>query len=332
MWARLTAAKIPVGSPIAWPSLTAIYNEIVKGDYSQLLENRADIKASGSPPKRLCAIGMVARAAIEWLPDATQSQRWTGLFAGESTGLGILRLSTACDPPLESPSIPAPLRVVAKLFGGSLRDARLFPCVAFKVPRKGTTSANLLLAGRKTGQADGNFFASCVATALTEKAAGAIKPVLDAFRRYSRYPTHLGLSDFAHLDRDGRRAPEPRFPWCLCFRPTAAARARGASAPSFLQQLDALEPGAVLYDIFAAATPEAVTADGAADGLLHVGRLVLHSRFIRSTADSLLVFHHQPKEEDYALRPDWEAEHTDEKRRTVGAENFARLIRKQELT
>ena len=131
--------------------------------------------------------------------------------------------------------------MVAKLFGGSLRDARLFPCVAFKVPREGRPSANLLLAGRKTGQADENFFASCVATALTEKAAGAIKPVLDAFRRYSRYPTHLGLSDFAAADRAGHAAGAPRFPWCLVFKPTALAREQGASAPFFLQQLSAHE-------------------------------------------------------------------------------------------
>ena len=162
------------------------------------------------------------------------------------------------------------------------------------------------------------------------KAARAIKPVLDAFRRYSRYPTHLGLSDFAAADRDGQAAAgAPRFPWCLVFRPTALARAQGASAPFFLQQLGLFEPGAVLYDVYAAATPEAATADGAAEGLLRVGRLVLHSRFIRSAADSVLVFNHQRKEEDYSLRPDWAAAHTEEKGRTVGAEHFARLIAKQ---
>jgi hypothetical protein len=56
-----------------------------------------------------------------------------------------------------------------------------------------------------------------------------------------------------------------------------------------------------------------------------IGRLVTTSDCVWSVADKQVVFRHQKKEEDYKLRPDWEAllqaEHAN-----VGAANVDRLI------
>ena len=97
--------------------------------------------------------------------------RYTGLFRGPAAIEGIVRLSSAIEPPAFSATVPAALRATLRLLGGDLGVARLFPCVAFKAPRaRGAPSGNLLFGGRKVGQASGDFFASPLSTVMTEKA------------------------------------------------------------------------------------------------------------------------------------------------------------------
>ena len=153
---------------------------------------------------------------------------------------------------------------------------------------------------------------------------------------------HMGLSDVATADRDGRPCNgSPRFPWALVLAPTAAAtdvgrtsKGVGEAGARFLAALTSeAGPGStplVLYDVFAAASPHACEGPAAAadpvSGLLRVGRLMLRSRFLRTTADETLFFWHQLKEEDYAIRPEWAAAHGEHQRLACGADSFSRLI------
>ena len=354
LWSQLLEGALPTDAKVHWPSLRSIHSEVMSGDYDLLLRRRADWRPTEASPKQLCANGMVALAEIEWAPGATggagQPPRWTGMFAGSSTGVGILRLSAACKPPAGRA-----MRLAISSLGwgdaGGLATAALFPCAAFKFPRRGAPSANLLLMGQKRGQPSPNFFDKAVCTSIKERAVGIVKRSIDSFRRYTDYPTSLGLSDFAAADRDGRRngarwvgkhteEPPPRFPWCLVMRPTQRMRAKAQEAvcsgatgcggsESFLQQLKLYEPGEILYDVYAAATPAAMLEETATDstcGLLRVGRVVLRSRFIRSAAEGKLVFYHQRREDDYAIRPEWREEHTAHHSQVCDAETFSQLL------
>jgi hypothetical protein len=333
----------------AWPQKAAIYNSFFgkgsSGNYQGLLGNRADTK---SEQKVLCAIGAVALAEMVW-SGAGARRGWSGLFGGDSSGVGLLRLSSAAQPPNASGGGRA-----ASFLLGSLGDANVFPCVAFKVPRSHAPSANLLFLGRKTGQADPNFFGGCVASCATEKCSALVGKVIDGFRAHTAYPCHVGLSDAATCGCDGRSASPVAFPWAIVLKPTAEARASLPPEPEikgstsgdhpcnltdlpcnrFLRQLGAMTAGTALYDVFAVATPRGARPGGAgagaegsgAEGLVRIGQLVSRSAFVRSGAERGVHFWHQRKEDDYALRPEWAAAHGEHQRLVCGAEFFAKLL------
>ncbi|KAL1530511.1 hypothetical protein AB1Y20_001412 [Prymnesium parvum] len=343
LWSDLSVKRISNAlSPSDWPGARQVYRHLIgeDADYHELLTTRVDSRAEAEPAKVLCAVGAVALAEIVWKAGVTRG--WTGLFSGESSGLGVLRLSTAARPPF-GPGGGAPSFL--SLAAGSLRDAVLFPCVALKIPRTGAPSGNLLFLGRKTGQPSPNFFASCVATCATEKCSAVVKPVLNSFRRFSKYPCHLGLSDFAKASVDERSATEgsARFPWALVLRPneeaqnlaSSAGEVQGDAPAHFLAQLDVIPAGTTLYDVFAVTSPEgalpanvkrAKRINEEVHGLLHVGTLVTRTQFIRSLGESSLRFWHQCKEEDYELRPEWAAAHGDHHTHMCGAEYFSKVI------
>ena len=159
---------------MSWPPLREIQAEVLRCDYNKLVSHDADWRetALGAlPVKQLCAVGAVARAEIEWCEGAA-ALGWTGMFSGRSTGVGLLRISTACVPPNNA----SVRRVVSGLGLGSgglggIAGALLFPCAAFKFPRRGMPSANLLFAGKKRGQTSPHIFAEPMCTAIKEKAS-----------------------------------------------------------------------------------------------------------------------------------------------------------------
>ena len=125
---------------MSWPKLSEIQGEVLHCDYDRLVSHEGDWRdaALGTlPEKQLCAVGAVALAEIEWCA-AAAALGWTGMFSGESTGVGLLRMSTACVPPNN-----ASVRRVVSGLGlgggglGGIAGALLFPCAAFKFPRRG---------------------------------------------------------------------------------------------------------------------------------------------------------------------------------------------------
>jgi len=281
----------------AFPTHPAVMKEIVGADYSSLLRCPFDRRAAhpygaATPRRSLCAHGVVARCRVDFFGGGGG---YTGLFCGAPHC--VIRLSTAV----------APATGVGAALLGKIREARLFPCVAIKAPRRGAPSGNLLFAGAKTGQREADFFARGLATHLTRKLPTALRHMLKYFAKYTPHPLSLGLSDWARVAADGAAAPDPKFPWCLALVPVATAPPLPPSAPhdAFLDALLTVDAGTALYDVYAIASPKALAT---ASPLERVGRVVTTSPMAPSPPDAPLVFKHQAKDDDYALRPDWLAE------------------------
>ena len=205
----------------------------------------------------------------------------------------------------------APPTGAASLVLGKAKHSKLFPLVAIKCMRAHGPSGNLLFAGAKTGQAERDFFAHGLCTQLTRKVPTAAQPALRAFEKYSKYPLALGLSEFASLDEDGCDLSGgceelgATFPWALHLHPRVASPPLPDGAPNtaFVDALLAtVAPETVLYDVYAAASPDAVSGKDAR--VERIGRVVATSVAIPSPAGSPIVFRHQAKEDDYALRPE----------------------------
>jgi hypothetical protein len=139
----------------------------------------------------------------------------------------------------------------------------------------------------------------------------AAQPALRAFEKYSKYPLALGLSEFASLDEDGCDLSGgcdelgATFPWALHLHPRVRSPPLPDGAPNtaFVDALLAtVAPETVLYDVYAAASPDAVSGKDAR--VERIGRVVATSVAIPSPAGSPIVFRHQAKEDDYALRPE----------------------------
>jgi predicted lipoprotein with Yx(FWY)xxD motif len=170
--------------PKEWPSFKAVTNDIISSDYNQILQNKEDKRLNmyQGKPKILCAHGFVCCVKIEWF----QGHGYTGMFRGAQHG--IMKLSSA---------LPAVSGL--PLFIGNISKSKIFPCAALKLFRSDHTSANLLFAGKKTGQQDNLFFRNDVSTNITEKCPIYLSWVMKLFRKYSKYPTQLGISEFASV-------------------------------------------------------------------------------------------------------------------------------------
>ena len=70
----------------------------------------------------------------------------------------------------------------------------------------------------------------------------------------------------------------------------------------FLDDLGQIEPGTVLFDIYACPEPKAIPDPAR---LERIGRIVTVSELIPSPPNDNLFFRHQRKEADFALRPEW---------------------------
>lgn len=294
LWAACVAGRSDARKR-AFPTHPEVMREIVGADYSSLLRCPFDTRqahpyGTKTPRRSFCPHGVVARCRVDFFGGG-----YTGLFGGAPHC--VVRLSTAV----------APATGVGAALLGKIRDARLFPCVAIKACRRGAASGNLLFAGAKTGQAEADFFARGVATHLTRKLPTALRHMLKYFSKYTPHPLALGLSDWARRDADGADAADPKFPWCLALVPVTTAPPLPPSAPhdAFLDALLTVDAGTALYDVYAIASPKDLATDAP---LERVGRVVTTSPMAPSPPDAPLVFKHQAKDDDYALRPDWLAE------------------------
>ena len=279
LWAQLSHHRS--GGSRSYPSHFEVYREICGGsDYGPVLkcpfDTRHEARSNGfqlSEARSLCPNGAVAKCKLEVFAGSP----YTGVF-GSGAEHCIVRLSTAIKPPdalgaeLHPEAYAASFasylsqKMKRAVIGGQLQDAQLFPCVAIKALRDGpgVPSANILLAGSKTGQTESDFFEHCVCTNLTQKVSMALRPVVNAFHAWSEHPLSLGLSECAAVDANGQRVSdhELKFPYCLVLRPVpgvlgAPVASVGRAFDTFLDDLlTGVPAGTALYDIFACPSPE----------------------------------------------------------------------------
>ncbi|KAL7544385.1 hypothetical protein ACHAWF_007766 [Thalassiosira exigua] len=291
--------------------------------------------------KTICPHGVLCRAKIEMFQHTTQQSKdkpYTGLLTpGRTMEHCIVRLSSAMRPPNDVVKNPV-AKAVLRAAGNKLRNANLFPCCAIKAFRGGNIrSGNLLFMGSKVGQSEKNYFQYCQCTQLTGRMNLALKPLLKSFWKYSDHPLSLGLSDYCSFDADGHPPAEGvHFPYILILKPMLEGLASGAVDGSaaaavcpqnstaisatkkgeskkskssdeqpfdaFLDQMEKIEPGTILFDIFCCPEPAAVPDPSR---LQRIGRIVSTSEMIPSFPDDNIFFRHQRREEDFALRSGW---------------------------
>mmetsp|Transcript_36427 Transcript_36427/g.79690 ORF Transcript_36427/g.79690 Transcript_36427/m.79690 type:complete len:425 (-) Transcript_36427:55-1329(-) len=275
---------------------------------------------------------------------APKDDQYTGLLApGRSVEHCIVRLSSAMRPPNDVVKTSIG-KAVLRATGPKLRKAKLFPTFAIKTFRgNNVRSGNLLFSGCKVGQPETDYFAHCLCTQLTEKVNPALKPFVQKFWSYSDYPLSLGLSDYCAHDIDGN-PPSGRifFPYVLILKPIRKAGTSCASEPTvsaaaseevssatcphhahsnkkhgkgqtdeggverfdrFLEDMESIHSGTILFDLFCCPEPKAAIDP---TRLQRIGRIITTSEAIPSHPDDNLFFRHQKKEEDFALRPEWE--------------------------
>ena len=193
--------------------------------------------------------------------------------------------------------------------------------------------------GSKVGQSETNYFEHCQCTQLTGRMNLALKPLLKSFWKYSDHPLSLGLSDYCSFDVNGNAAAEGiHFPFVLILKPALEGVRAGSAVDgsasagachyestnskatkkchtektnendkqlpfdAFLDQMERIEPGTILFDLFCCPEPGAVPDPSR---LQRIGRIVSTSEMLPSQPDDNIFFRHQRREEDFALRPGW---------------------------
>lgn len=275
--------------PKQWPTYAEVGNDMTSSDYNRILHDPIDKRSEmyGDKLKLFGAYGYVCRIRIEWY----EGHGFTGVF--KSAEHGIIRLSSALQPVSGLPS-----------FMGKIAKSKIFPQVAIKVFRSGQNSANLLFGSKKIGQEESEFFQKAVSTSLSEKSPMYLSWVMSIFRKYSKYPMQLGISDFAKITSDGNEEDDVKFPWILTLVPSPESVY--VNSLSF-DKLESIPVGSVLYDIFGCSSPLAAL-DSSGAGFQKLGRVITTSPVIPVDSTCNLFFKHQKKEEDYELNPHWESQ------------------------
>lgn len=308
-----------------WPSYTEILKDVRHSDYNEILTCPFDFHPGNKDPqssknickrrlKTICPNGVVCCAKMEIFPfpedHGVGGSPYTGLLTpGTTVENCLIRLSSAAQPLGQKNLVNR--RVAQTFLGAKLVDAKIFPAVAVKCFRSNTESANILCMGSKVGQTEDNFFAHCVSTQVTSRMPVTLKPILRIFKKYSRHPLALGLSNLCRYDTNGEVCDNLNFPFCLTLKPCSKGSNRMDTTAvqderpddAFLDTLRSIPSGTVLYDIFASPDPLSVVDSKA---LQRIGRIVTTSQMKVSPPDDGLFFRHQRKDDDFALRPHWE--------------------------
>ena len=341
-------------SRTTWPTYEKVLSDIASADYHHTLTCPLDlIRPSSSsqqrqqqvsgPEKSLCPHGVVCCVRLELFPypngrHDTNDRPYTGLLTpGTTHEYGLLRLSSALQPPRESLNGFWARSVLHALTSHKMRHAQLFPCAALKIwSTRGddddntavVRSSNLLFGGSKIGQRETDYFAHCQCTSMTEKMPRAIKPFVRKFWQYSDYPLSLGVSEFCSNGTTNGQVNDDdesvNFPFAVILKPcinmessifaasttdkdvddttTTITTSATTAFDQFVHKALQIPAGTVLYDVYACPDPSAA-ADPSR--LQRIGRLQTTSPMIPSTPHDGLFFRHQKKEDDYRLRPTW---------------------------
>ncbi|CAB9527387.1 expressed unknown protein [Seminavis robusta] len=284
------ADKSPSDQSGNFPSTAGKVAFLTTDDFSPTFERfRDDLPYTHA--KRIRSVGGVG--LVTWHPtvNATDDNPFTGFFA---TG--------------------APYALIRLSYTSPNDDSGTTPGLSLKLFRDGMPSSNMLAMESLEGQTSGNFFEFDFSNHLKPATTALLRYVGHRFSQYSCPSTRTGLSEvalstesIAGMQYDVHRTIQTmNFPFKVIFRPNPTLTQQFASYPpegSLFDILTAIEVGTTLYDIYAVADPELM------DQEIHVGHLELTRKLQPSVlGDKVLFFRHQKIEEDYALRPHYNAQ------------------------
>jgi len=220
---------------------------------------------------------------VNYVPVA--GQPYTGSFSGSN--YAFLRFSTAT--------------------AFNSEPYSLIPGVAIKFLRTGVKSGNFMAMYSLEGQQGFNIFENELTNhvpELSSKARVQLRTLEKNFRRVSKWPSMVGLSDIATYGSDGKKVSNPVFPYQIYLRPNPALTKAFPSAydknRSYIDHVASINPSVhkTLYDVYASSAPGAAKVKVAS---IQLAGSCMKSRF----ADESLFFQHQRMEDDLALRKNW---------------------------
>jgi len=290
LWAEVTGDTTPGSFPNALEagvlfvesmdtSFDSAADDMPYNDYLDLIRRK----------KLIHSVGTIAQA--KWV--STGNHPYTGVFKGADNL--FIRFSSA------QPVAP---------------NDNMTPGISLKFIRDGVKSANLMAMYSLSGQKSMNFFAHDL-TNHVPNLGGDIslpqKALLRAFKKASKWPTMLALSDMASYDQKGNKVAQPQFPFRLVFSPNPSVTAMfpetgNGDFPTDTQQLKA---GTAVYDVLAEDKPDENNLHYEKSKPVKIGQIILTGVATSTNfGDKLLFFQHQRMDDDLAVHPDW-VEHVD---------------------
>ena len=212
---------------------------------------------------------------------------YTGLFSGIEATFGTVRASSASQPDYNQPPGSG------SFVGG----------VGFKFFRNSVPSANFFAMHKLTQWDSFNFFKYPLSNHLSGQGlTTALTLVAKKFATVSKFPSAVGLSDFATYDQNGVKASKPVFPFQLLLVPNPTLTAKYDDKSNGRDYFDVftkdITAGTNMYTIQAINNPY--------EAPVIIGQVITTTNFVTSNyADQTLFLKHQSLDEDFVLRPDW---------------------------
>jgi hypothetical protein len=214
------------------------------------------------------------------------SSPYTGLL-GRGSHEGFIRMGPAAD----------------------IAEDGMTPGLGFKFPRTGVHSGDFVAMWSTGGGQPFNFFASNMSNHVPP-AEGAKLVVAKKFEQATICATHVGLSDFARFDGNGRKH-DPKIPYKLFFVPTKGVQ-QSAGQKTIDQLLKELSfpRGTKIFDVYACGSPSShetigVTTLEETCGSPHsLGPMTTTGQCVESDyGDQSLHIRHTRIEEDWEVMP-----------------------------
>jgi len=253
------------------------------GSFIDLFNQKKEVKAGHT-------FGHVFKFKFEANTANVQSLNLSGIFKGSEYGIG--RFSSA----------------------NRISHNRSRPSIGLKFLRDGKHSADLLIQKKRSPVVENhNPFLECMSNAIPnplgplEKKNYASRAVIKNFELHTKRTDYVGLSDLAMYGQDGVevKSDDVKFPFVLHFQPneTNTEFCKGKSLDfeddfTHFPCLEELQPGALLYKVYAIHDPKAHN-ELTQDDVVHIGDIISTSEFVKSKfGDNKLHYTHMTFEKN----------------------------------
>lgn len=232
--------------------------------------------------KYIHSVGLVGKLKFV----STGDHRFTGIFRGCKNMIG--RFSTASNSD------------TSKTTAEGAKD-NFAPGMALKCFRSKKDSANLIAMFSVEGQASWNFFKNDFTNHIPEEAnTFLMRKVAQTFSKATPFVATLGTAKAASISESGRYEKKVVIPFSLIFKPNDELRKKFSDeyTQNYIDQLQTIEPGTKLYDVYANSHPDQKEKK--------IGEIILEEKMITSKfGDKSLFFQHDDWKNDLNIHPSW---------------------------